>query len=550
MLRQHMIPLLFCALSALSAHSFAAPRDSVTQRSHLVSVKSNPTSAVTFGKLTAVTIDICALKQGLNLSTPLLVALTSHLSDVEDGYNILRIGGSDGNKFDFSPTNTPMAPCRCGKSCTMTGQYWNHVLDFLRDTNMKLVFGVEPDVATAIALINYTALKTVNGSSLIHAWAFGNELSGNAEYAEFYRKSLSAVRSVLGNPGDGVPFLIAPDAIGQRGHGIAIEAEQDPPLQQNYDWIKLFASTSGHLVDAVSWHTYDFHSDEIGTSDHHPLNPFDSNVSRLFDQRYLDYVGSVHQNITSIVADAMRGVTPPPVWLTETNSICHQGVYNFTNAFGNSLWLVNRLGVLASQGLPLMARQSLIGYNYSLLGNFPSDPIYPAPDYFTTVLFNRLVGALYLPTFSASAHPTASIHAYCARGTQAGIVVVVANFDATHAVTFHVNITANTPDRATITRNDYVLAPRMEPPHLDNTNDGNTAHARKVESGVLGRTASPAYPAYTSRVIALNGAVLRVSRQGSLPVLAPKVTTGSTVTVPPQNILFSVFPDVHVDVCA
>lgn len=60
-------------------------------------------------------------------------------------------------------------------------------------------------------------MNFTNGTSLIHAWAFGNELSGDAAYAEFYQKSLAAVRHVIGNPGAGVPFLIAPDAIGQRG---------------------------------------------------------------------------------------------------------------------------------------------------------------------------------------------------------------------------------------------------------------------------------------------------------------------------------------------
>jgi len=54
------------------------------------------------------------------------------------------------------------------------------------------------------------------------------------------------------------------------------------------------------------------------------------------------------------------------------DSICHQGVFNVTNAFANTLWLVDRFGVMANRGTPLMARQSLIGFNYSLLGNFPA----------------------------------------------------------------------------------------------------------------------------------------------------------------------------------
>ena len=59
------------------------------------------------------------------------------------------------------------------------------------------------------------------------------------------------------------------------------------------------------------------------------------------------------------------------VWLTESDSVCHQGVFGVTNAYLNSLWLVNRLGVLANHNVSVMARQSLVGYNYSLLGNWP-----------------------------------------------------------------------------------------------------------------------------------------------------------------------------------
>lgn len=312
-------------------------------------------------------------------------------------------------------------------------------------------------------------------------------------------------------------------------------------------------------MDAISWHTYDFHSDEIGTTDHHPLDSFDANVSRLFDKQYLDYVGSVHENITKIVAMATHNAPPPPVWLTETNSICHQGVFNFTNAFGNSLWLVNRLGVLAAQGLPVMARQSLIGYNYSLLGNFPTDPIYPAPDYYTTVLFNKLVATTYLPTLSPVSKRSVSLHAYCARNVPGGIVVVVANFDGSEATTIRVNLTASAknPGTANVVRHDYALAPHSDSVHpSDAGTAGEVTHPRRGEEdgfwfGESKRSVrnSTSYPLYTSRVVMLNGAVLSVSPQGGLPTFSPVATTGNVVTVPPQTILFAVFPDVQAEAC-
>ena len=54
-------------------------------------------------------------------------------------------------------------------------------------------------------------------------------------------------------------------------------------------------------------------------------------------------------------------------------------MFGVTNAYLNSLWLVNRLGVLANHNVSVMARQSLVGYNYSLLGNWPVEVCAPPP---------------------------------------------------------------------------------------------------------------------------------------------------------------------------
>ena len=169
-------------------------------------------------------------------------------------------------------------------------------------------------------------------------------------------------------------------------------------LEQGFDWLRRLYKAAGSSIDALSWHTYDFHANEIGTEDHEPLAPTSGNVSRLFDQEYLNLAAMIAENVSRIVGTKEQ-------WLTETNSICHQGVWNFTNAFGNSLWLVNRFGMMSTRGLPVMARQSLIGYNYSLLGNFPAEPIFPKPD----------LSVPYLPTLRVnptSPYPTVSPPCY------------------------------------------------------------------------------------------------------------------------------------------
>jgi hypothetical protein len=78
----------------------------------------------------------------------------------------------------------------------------------------------------------------------------------------------------------------------------------------------------------------------LGMSDHEDLvmNPL---TSRLWSTKHLDFALRLQGNVSDI---ARRGAPGAEVWISESNSVCHQGVNGVTNAFLNSLWLVNRLG--------------------------------------------------------------------------------------------------------------------------------------------------------------------------------------------------------------
>lgn len=129
-----------------------------------------------------------------------------------------------------------------------------------------------------------------------------------------------------------------------------------------------------------------------GTHDHEGYHPEQPNADRLYNTRYLDFAQRLLGNVTdraarhnvpqvcdaickrhgtacalpvacSSLVDAvsLRASSTPynskQVWLTETNSICHQGLRNGTDAYINSVWLVNRLGLLASRNLTFAGRQ-------------------------------------------------------------------------------------------------------------------------------------------------------------------------------------------------
>ena len=97
--------------------------------------------------------------------------------------------------------------------------------------------------------------------------------------------------------------------------------------------------------------------------------------------------------------------------------------------------------------------QSLIGFNYSLLGNFPAEPIKAAPDYFTTVLFQKLTGDRVLRATVEGAAPNATLRTYgfCAP-SGGGVVVLSVNLSPTEPAKLVLDPSLGPPS-------DYVLSP-------------------------------------------------------------------------------------------
>mgnify|MGYP001169156605 CR=1 FL=1 len=109
-------------------------------------------------------------------------------------------------------------------------------------------------------------------------------------------------------------------------------------------FVRKFASSIGSTLDVLSWHTYDFETRDIGMTDHTTLS-LHPETARLWSTKYLDFALRLSGNMTAI---RTRAAPQADVWLTESDSICHQGIMGATNAYINSVWLVNRLGIMAN----------------------------------------------------------------------------------------------------------------------------------------------------------------------------------------------------------
>eukprot|EP00118_Oscarella_pearsei_P020240 m.218757 g.218757 ORF g.218757 m.218757 type:complete len:101 (+) comp39904_c0_seq14:591-893(+) len=86
------------------------------------------------------------------------------------------------------------------------------------------------------------------------------------------------------------------------------------------------------------------------------------------------------------------------MWLGETSSAYGGGAPGLSDSFvAGNLWL-DKLGLAALRNYTAVCRQTFVGGSYGLLyADFR-----PLPDYYTSVLFKRLVGSKVLKIDDAS----------------------------------------------------------------------------------------------------------------------------------------------------
>jgi hypothetical protein len=111
-----------------------------------------------------------------------------------------------------------------------------------------------------------------------------------AALVKAYPPHESANASANGN-GIARPLLVAPDVgVGPRRGTTPATIARDAGINAHLSWARTFAEVCSGVIDAFTWHTYDYRSTEVGTTDHHPIPyPLDgvANASRLWDPAYM-----------------------------------------------------------------------------------------------------------------------------------------------------------------------------------------------------------------------------------------------------------------------
>ncbi|KNC46348.1 heparanase 50 kDa subunit [Thecamonas trahens ATCC 50062] len=439
--------------------------------------------------------------------SPRLVALAKALTPAT-----LRVGGTaaDWMWYDVDGTVRPAH----GYKYTLNASQWDALNAFAHVVGFELVFGINagpgPRAAdgswvphNARALMEYSAARGYS----VSGWEFANEpnlfvvndmgLVPPTRFAADMALFEPLVREVY--PASKV---IAPDVAYQ----LPIIGEAYPEFMR--DFVRDTVLEYNVTLDVVTWHWYPLVSFRLPFPS--KLDPWLATVARIMAPHTLDAMDKHMTSVSSIIASYSPDAE---MWLGETASASYGGQPNVSNAFASGFWYLDELGQIAAAGGKRVVRQTLTGSDYGLLDWVT---LAPRPDYWTALLFKRLVGDAVLSVQLTDGPRDASgdllVRAYAYCGTERDTVVVTA-----------INLQPATPLELTLdfgatpaARADYVLT---------------------APGGDLGSTS-----------MLLNGKLLELNQAGSLPDLPPLAAVATTpLSLPPASYGFFV---VTIDVAA
>ncbi|KAG8060602.1 hypothetical protein GUJ93_ZPchr0002g26424 [Zizania palustris] len=457
----------------------------------------------------------------LDLSNEVLLNAVKAFSPLK-----LRLGGSlqDSLIYDTGDARQPCTPFMKNTSA-MFGftqgclplHRWDELNAFFQKTGAKIVFGLNalngrvpmPDgslggpwnYTNAASFIHYTVSKGYD----IYGWELGNELSGSGVGARVgadqYAADVIALKQIVDNSYQGhasKPLVIAP--------GGFFDAA----------WFtELVSKTKPQQMDVITHHIYNLGP---GVDTHL--------IEKILDPSYLDGEASTFSNLQGILKSSG---TSTVAWVGEAGGAYNSGHHLVTDAFVFSFWYLDQLGMSSKFDTKSYCRQTLIGGNYGLLNTATFEP---NPDYYSALLWHRLMGTKVLST---SFNGTNKIRAYthCARDSE-GITLLLINLSGND--TNHVYVTSEglhpysteegrrfghipgLGEEAELTREEYHLTPK----------DGNLQ----------------------SQHVLLNGNVLAPDANGDIPKLEPVQVEGTQpITVSPYSIVFAHIPSLYAPAC-
>lgn len=457
----------------------------------------------------------------LNLSSHILLNAIKAFSPLK-----VRLGGSLQDKVIYD-TGDPQKPCRpfVQNSSEIFGftegclplSRWDQLNEFFRESGATIIFGLNAlngrvpisdgslggqwNYTNAASLIRYT----VNKGYKVSGWEFGNELSGSGVgarvNADQYAEDLNYLKYIVNETYKGSqfkPLVIAP--------GGFFDA----------DWFREFVVKTKSSINIISHHIYN-----LGPGVDQHL------VEKILNPSYLDNEVSTFRNLRDILRSTGASSS---AWVGEAGGAYNSGQHLVTNAFVFSFWYLDQLGMSSLYDTKTYCRQSLIGGNYGLLN---TTTFKPNPDYYSALLWHRLMGPKVLST---TFNGTKMIRAYahCARDSK-GITLLVLNLDGNTTAQVVVSAKSAQPSAVKLHRGS----------NENGANEINISEGTREEYHLTAMDGN-----LHSQTMLLNGKILDLDAQGGIPVLeSVKVDVFQPIYVAPLSIVFAHVPYFNVPAC-
>ncbi|KAL8254878.1 hypothetical protein R6Q59_033099 [Mikania micrantha] len=390
---------------------------------------------------------------------------------------------------------------------------WDELNNFFNETGAKIIFGLNAlngrklqadgstvgawDSTNAESLMRYTVKRNYT----MYAWELGNELSGSGVGARVkaaqYAIDTTTLKNIVEEIYDGMepkPLIISP--------GGFFDA----------NWFKEFINKTTEILDVITHHIYN-----LGAGVDKDL------VKKILDPSYLDKEANTFKQLENILETSG---TLAYAWVGEAGGAYNSGHHLVTDAFVFSFWYLDQLGMSAVYNTKTYCRQTLIGGNYGLLNTTTFEP---NPDYYSALLWHRLMGTTVLSTNFTGSKKIRS-YAHCAKESD-GITLLLINLDKT--TTIDVNLLTNSRLKSR--------------PHIELAiQDTKTSDSRTREEYHLTAKDGNLH----SQTMMLNGNELTVNPDGNIPPLQPMLVSSlEPISVAPYSIVFAHIPYLTLNAC-
>ncbi|EDO32634.1 predicted protein, partial [Nematostella vectensis] len=427
---------------------------------------------------------------------------------------ILRIGGTDGDFAIFQETDEnalhgdplstnrkPLAfddlglehPSKFRSNFNITPADVDKLRDFAVRAGFDVYFGLNVALRSKDGTWNYTnpieLVKYATRKAYNFSWELGNEPMDLAKFGH----PVDAFE--LGKSFQTLREILDHSRLGGNLVGPDITSISK---RKKTDYLSGFLDVAGHAIQAVTWHQYYMNGKNCSIEDFYNPDVLDAMIREA----------SILNDIVSQHAPGKRG------WMGETSSAYGGGATNMSDRYVAGFTWLDKLGIAAMLQQDVVIRQTFFGGRYGLL----TLDLLPTPDYWLSLLYKRLVGQRVLDVQDAQKEGRMTrVYAHCTNtqntNYNAGAVTIIAlNINTETAVTLRM-----TGFLQGLDADQFLLTPT---------------------NGDL-----------QSSDVELNGEVLKLVDDHTLPSLSPRRVAHDNIVVPPLSFGFFVVPMATAHAC-